>query len=825
MSDENFPSEFDPAPPQTFAADHGPAPACEICGRQDETLRLVALPFVVSLVVVTFRRSWTGLWCSRHRNERRILAGLITALAGWVGIPWGFIYTPMALINLARGGNQPVDENVHLLTQLAEETLKTGDPHSAIRILEEALKLKDDTTIRQQLQELYSRYPLSITKPPPIPPWPFILGLGSSAVIGLSIGLLDYFITALMSMVLGVEVNIILAILSWAPLVALIFLGGIVLSAVLRRVIEKTRLEEMMLSLIFAVVAALLAFYGIPQGRLFGDYLGAVFGGLQFDSAIDFILTTGEVFTQGGVWYLLDSMQSGWLTDWIYLGILTAGAAYFLWTSLSSVRESVHWLVRLDLLQGETALEEETSTLTVWGSIAGVVVGVLLLAALFGGGRGLTLRGNPEAVAHLEQGDLLLAQGDLDGAAVEFQSAIQSAPHLPGPHSSLGWVLYSMGDLEGAVYEFEEARRIDNTWADPVLGLGYSYLSQNEIEAARREFEAAIALSPEPYLLAQANYGLGNLSFSEGDPESAAVYYQEAILQDWELHVAHMDLALAYFNMAQFDKAVEKANDLIALAPDWGAPHALLAMAYHQLDDSTREERELAWAEDLGPEDLYSLLLLAGAHWDRIEFARAEELLLKAVEYYPESDQAAISLSYTYAALQEYGRAQDLLNPVFVRNTDPADGHLAKSYIFMQQQDLDQALAEINLARDLDPDEWTAYRDLSFIYFQQGSIQEALAAAEKAEAIYPYDSAIFTYKAFAQRSLGDVEGALESAQKAINLSPKYDLAHFILGACYLDQGEHMKSSDELRTFLSLAWDRAYVREYIAQAEAFFAQAE
>jgi len=382
-----------------------------------------------------------------------------------------------------------------------------------------------------------------------------------------------------------------------------------------------------------------------------------------------------------------------------------------------------------------------------------------------------------------------------------------------------------MGDLEGAVYEFEEARRIDNTWADPVLGLGYSYLSQNEIEAARREFEAAIALSPEPYLLAQANYGLGNLSFSEGDPESAAVYYQEAILQDWELHVAHMDLALAYFNMAQFDKAVEKANDLIALAPDWGAPHALLAMAYHQLDDSTREERELAWAEDLGPEDLYSLLLLAGAHWDRIEFARAEELLLKAVEYYPESDQAAISLSYTYAALQEYGRAQDLLDPVFVRNTDPADGHLAKSYIFMQQQDLDQALAEINLARDLDPDEWTAYRDLSFIYFQQGSIQEALAAAEKAEAIYPYDSAIFTYKAFAQRSLGDVEGALESAQKAISLSPKYDLAHFILGACYLDQGEHMKSSDELRTFLSLAWDRAYVREYIAQAEAFFAQAE
>ena len=824
MSDENFTSEFDPAPPQTFTADPGPIPACEICGRQDETLRLVTLPYVVSLVVVTFRRAWTGLWCWRHRNERRVLAGLITALAGWVGIPWGFVYTPMALINLAKGGDQPVEENVQLLQQLAENSLKTGDPHVAIRVLEEALKLKEDTAIRQQLQELYSRYPLSITKPPPISPWPFVLGLGASIIIGLSIGLLDHFITVLMGWVLGVEVNIILAILSWAPLVALIFLGGLVLSEVLRWAIEKTRLHEMMPSLVFAIVAALIASYGIPQGRLFGDYLGAVFGGLQFDSFIDFILTTGEVFTQGGMWYLLDSIQSGLLTDWIYLVILSVGGVYFLWASLSTVRESIHWLVRLELLQGDTALEEERSALNVWGSIAGIVVGMLLLAALFGG-RGLALPANPDAVAHLERGDLLFAQGDLEGAAVEFQNAIQSAPHLPGPHASLGWLLYSMGDLEGAVSEFEEARRIDNTWADPVLGLGYTYLSRNENEAARREFEAAIALSPEPYLLAQANYGLGNLAFGEGDPESAALYYQEAILQDWELQVAHMDLALSYFHMAEFDKAVEKANDLIALAPDWGAPHALLAMAYHQLDDATREERELAWAEDLAPEDLYSLLLLAGAHWDRIEFAQAAELLLKAVEFYPESDQAALSLSYVYAAMQEYDRALDLLDPLFARSTDLAGGHLAKGYIFTQLQDLDPALAEITIAKDLDPENWTAYRDMSFVYFHRGSVQEALAAAEKAEELYPYDSAIFTYKAFAQRSLGDIEGALKSAQTAIELSPKYDLAHFILGVCYLDQGEHMRSSDALRMFLSLAWDRAYVREYIAQSEAFFAQTQ
>ena len=44
-------------------------PACQECGRQDETLRVVAYPFVVSLVLVTFRRNFAGVWCGVHRPK------------------------------------------------------------------------------------------------------------------------------------------------------------------------------------------------------------------------------------------------------------------------------------------------------------------------------------------------------------------------------------------------------------------------------------------------------------------------------------------------------------------------------------------------------------------------------------------------------------------------------------------------------------------------------------------------------------------------------------------------------------------------------------
>jgi hypothetical protein len=36
-------------------------PACSICGRQDETLRLAAFPYVFSVVFLTFRRAFAGL--------------------------------------------------------------------------------------------------------------------------------------------------------------------------------------------------------------------------------------------------------------------------------------------------------------------------------------------------------------------------------------------------------------------------------------------------------------------------------------------------------------------------------------------------------------------------------------------------------------------------------------------------------------------------------------------------------------------------------------------------------------------------------------------
>ena len=74
--------------------DQNTAPACQQCGRQDETLRVVAYPYVVSIVVVTQRAAFSGIWCGTHRRQNLLKAGLLTSTLGWLGIPFGIIYTP-----------------------------------------------------------------------------------------------------------------------------------------------------------------------------------------------------------------------------------------------------------------------------------------------------------------------------------------------------------------------------------------------------------------------------------------------------------------------------------------------------------------------------------------------------------------------------------------------------------------------------------------------------------------------------------------------------------------------------------------------------------
>ena len=736
--------------------------ACQVCGRQDETLRLVILPYVISLVVITFRRAWVGVWCWRHRTLRQVLAGIITASLGWVGIPWGFIYTPAALFKLARGGDQPAEDNAHLLLAISDLKRQHGDAHGSLAIAREALKLQESELVREKIRALMKDHPLSLTRPGAVSPLPFLIVLVAASLTGILIGALDQWISMLFGLFLGEEIHIFIAILTWAPLVAMSFTGGLVLAELNRWAIERTRLDNILLATILAFGSAALAIYGIPQGSMLADFFSALVGGFEVANLGELVQITGAVLTQGGVWMVEDSIRSEGAFGVIYLSILVVSGLYYAWAALHAARESVHWLVRLDLIEGELIDTPERSVLPAWGAIAGVLVAISLAVFAFAGNTTLS-RGSPDVVAKLELGDNLYNQNDLHGAAAAYREAIATDPTLLEPHLSLGWTLYNLNDLPGAVTAFNQAAGIDPSSPDPHLGLGYIHLAQDELESAEASFQAALAGGGDVYINSQAYYGLGSIAMTRARVDAAIGFFEEAIRYEWNLPVAHLDLGLAYLARGDFDQAVAKGNDLLGLASDWAAVHALLGLANYQLDNLEKVESELEWAEDLAPQDMYSFILMSNLYWGLQRFDRAQAILEQAIEVYPGASQPTGLLGSVYAVNGQQVRAATLLDTY--EDAYPADTGilLARAYLYLQQQNLDAARTTLEEALTLDPQDSETLSDLSFVEFHQGQTQRALDHAQAAHAIYPYGQAALTNLAFAQRAAGMIDEALANA--------------------------------------------------------------
>jgi hypothetical protein len=127
------------------------AVACQRCGRVDQTLRLTVFPWVVSIVLMSFKRAAVGVYCANCRSSEKWKYLGISALFGWWGIPWGFFWTLEALGHTAGGGQQPAEQNAALLAALGQQLLQAGDEAGAREAWSASVTLKGDPVVERAI--------------------------------------------------------------------------------------------------------------------------------------------------------------------------------------------------------------------------------------------------------------------------------------------------------------------------------------------------------------------------------------------------------------------------------------------------------------------------------------------------------------------------------------------------------------------------------------------------------------------------------------------------------------------------------------------------
>jgi hypothetical protein len=102
--------------PSPLPADEASAPQSSIANVVDFVMagnRFVTIPYVFSMLVLTFRRNMGGVHTVRTGHwpiGQMVQAAIVTSWFGWWGFPFGIIYSILSCYYLFRGGRDATKE-------------------------------------------------------------------------------------------------------------------------------------------------------------------------------------------------------------------------------------------------------------------------------------------------------------------------------------------------------------------------------------------------------------------------------------------------------------------------------------------------------------------------------------------------------------------------------------------------------------------------------------------------------------------------------------------------------------------------------------------
>ncbi|MGI8919128.1 MAG: tetratricopeptide repeat protein [Pyrinomonadaceae bacterium] len=123
---------------------------------------------------------------------------------------------------------------------------------------------------------------------------------------------------------------------------------------------------------------------------------------------------------------------------------------------------------------------------------------------------------------------------------------------------------FNLGNVDGAIVAYQRALDLEPDFADVHLSLGHAYLRLKKSPEAIKAFKEATRINPE---MEEAYYGLGLEYFRAGKMKEAAQAFKKAVNVRPSMAKAHYGLALAYQEMGKQDQLTEEYRVLQTLDP------------------------------------------------------------------------------------------------------------------------------------------------------------------------------------------------------------------------------------------------------------------
>jgi tetratricopeptide (TPR) repeat protein len=423
---------------------------------------------------------------------------------------------------------------------------------------------------------------------------------------------------------------------------------------------------------------------------------------------------------------------------------------------------------------------------------------------------------SPEAYQHGQAAAQLLNDGQAEAAIAEYQQALRQEPESVEYLTGLAAAFMSLGQMEQAREPLAEALRLAP--ADPVANFAQAAIDYagGDFAAAERGLTTALQAAPA---FAEAHYMLGSLRYQLGDSEAALAHLGEAIRLNPNYANAQVDLALVRLSRGEFAMAASLAQDYLVSHSESADAYAVLSMAQRRMGQHDQADESLRMAESLASGSA-EVQVVAIAFMDLNQFDQAETYQLQAGADLGWAGNQHLLLASIYTSQGSLDQAADAVEQASALGVDPVAVLERRADVLVERQDLAGASTLLTAAAKSSPERWSVHAGLARVFLYQGRAEEAEKEARSALALAPFEARVHTILALALVELGQADEAQAEAQEAIRLDPLRDLSHYALGRSHQALGQVEQARAEYERFLELYWDRAYVREYRREVEAY-----
>lgn len=372
----------------------------------------------------------------------------------------------------------------------------------------------------------------------------------------------------------------------------------------------------------------------------------------------------------------------------------------------------------------------------------------------------------------LTQGDLFLAEGNLEAAMNQYRQVLVLNPNIPQAYQRIAEICGKQGNWQQATAYYRQAVQLNQTSeiSDSTATYG-SYRqqgdllrSQNKISEAIESYLQAIQLQPNsPELLAN----VGSLYAQQQQWQKAIAFYQKALELQPNFAGVYRNLSRVFQQINQPQLASQSWEKALELEP-----HRATATEYLELAKQFQQQQ----------------------NWQK-----AIALYQQAIQLQPDAQDTYLHLNNCLKDFAEPEQAIAIYRQLIQQHPAQPEPLIYLGQIFSSQKKWSEASSIYQKVIQIQPNFWQAYLYLAEVKIQQRQWQEVISICRRALAIQSDVSWLYHNWGYAAFKLQHWQEAYQALLQAIKLNPNFTWSYFYLAESLV---AHQEPEKAVRAYLA-----------------------